>query len=107
MPHSLFTIHQNAEAPYTVSLVCTSTVFDLSLVTSATIQVFRSDETPSIWTTALVNQSASSVTLVHSLVTGDVPDVEDLRLHGELIVPSGLLVSAAETLKVHARPNQV
>lgn len=103
----IYSIHQGAEAPYSVSVVCTSTSFDLSLVTSGVIKVHRQDHlTIDTWTTILADQSATGVTLVHALVAGDVDLVETVRLVPELTVPSGLLVGSAETLKVHDRSNR-
>ncbi len=94
-------IHEDAVAPYAYRFTVTSSVWDLSTVTAGVIKVKRSDGTTiDTWTTTLENQTATSIDLVHTFVSGDVDDPELLITQPHLTIPSGELVAAPKTLRV-------
>lgn len=73
---------------------------DLSTVTAAVFHVERSDGTTTTWTAARSNQTATTLTLTHTLANGDLTVPGKYNVKAYLTIPSGTKLSEVDEFVV-------
>lgn len=80
-----------APKTFTVDFVQGLSSLDMSTITAATIEVRKPDGTTSSWTTAISNQTATTITLTHSLsaAPSEVDQAGTWHFYAKYTVPGG------------------
>ena len=95
-------IFQGQGAPDTYSLVVTTgdSGLDMSTVSVASLKVQKSDATTATWTASLSAQTATSVTITHSLGNSDLLIPGIYKIYASMTVPGGTARSDVDELTV-------
>lgn len=96
------TIYQGAVAPeaLAINVVPGQSGLDLSTVTAATLSVKDLAGTVSTWSATRSNQTASTLTLTHTLVAGDTAVLGLHIVYANLTVPGGTIRTIPKTFTV-------
>ena len=85
------TVYQGAVSPEALSIAVTSTDYDLSAVTAATLRVRLPDSSVETWTASVTGATVSALSLTHIFVIGDTSQLGIYAVSGTLAVPGGTL----------------
>jgi hypothetical protein len=85
------TVYQNAVSPEALSVAVTSTDYNLSAVSGATLRVRLPDASVETWSATVTGAAVSSLTLTHIFVNGDTSQLGIYAVSGTLAVPGGTL----------------
>ena len=85
------TVYQDAVSPESLRVSVTSTDYDLSLVTSATLRVRLPDASVETWSATVTGATVSALALTHIFVIGDTSQLGIYAVSGTLAVPGGTL----------------
>lgn len=94
-------VHRGAVAPYALVYNLTSVAgWDLSTATAGAFRVLRCNGAVDTWTAVLTDKTATTLTLTHTYVAGDLPDVEILRITPIVATTSGQFFGETKRLSV-------
>lgn len=93
-------VYVGAIAPeaYVLNVTPGDSGVDLSTVTAATFYVRDVDGTDTTWNATRSNQTADTLTLTHTFVSGDVDEPGDIVIYAKLTIPSGTVRTVPTTL---------
>lgn len=100
-----YSVYAGAVGPETYALDITpgTTGVDLSTVTAAILYVRKSDGSETTWAVAMSNQTATTLTVTHVYVSGDVDLSGDYVAFAVLTIPSGAVRNAPDPIRVRGR----
>lgn len=84
-------VYQDAVSPEALSVAVTSTDYDLSLVSGATLRVRLPDASVETWSAAVSSATSASLSLTHVFGAGDTSQLGIYAVSGSLAVPGGTL----------------
>jgi len=85
------TVYQGAVSPEALVIAVTSTDYDLSAVTSATLRVRLPDSSVETWSAAVTGATVSALSLTHVFAAGNTDQLGIYSVSGILAVPGGTL----------------
>lgn len=88
---------------YVLNLVPGDSGVDLSTVSAAVLVVQKDDGTETTWTCAMTNPSATTLTLTHPYIAGDVNMSGEFVIYANLTIPAGTVRSLPQPLIVRER----
>lgn len=92
--------HQAAGSVYVMVVDASGTGLDLTLVTSATFDVRKPDGSSVVWTCSRSEQTTTSLTLTHTLLTGDLNLTGAYRIKAIMVTGAGNIWSKFAKLEV-------
>jgi len=98
-------VYAGAVAPqaYALDITPGDSGVDLSTVSAASFKVRSAAGVESTWTVAITNQTATTLTLTHTLVAGDADSATTLAVYATLTIPSGTVRTATKLLMVKGK----
>jgi len=85
------TVYQGAVSPEALSIAVTSTDYDLSAVTAATLRVRLPDSSVETWTASVTSATQTALSLTHVFAAGNTDQLGIYAVSGTLAVPGGTL----------------
>ena len=85
------TVYQGAVSPEALSIAVTSTDYDLSAVTAATLRVRLPDSSVETWSATVTGATVAALSLTHIFGAGDTSQLGIYAVSGSLAVPGGTL----------------